>query len=371
MTVPQFRSFIGKDDFNKIEGVFEKNYLAEGSYAREFSEKLLKLTGAHFGCFASNGTLALYLAMRALGIGPGDEVIVQNITFIASANAVEMTGAKPVFADIKAYNDLTIDLEKIKVSRATKAILSAPLFGTACSNIEEIKEFCDKNDLLLIEDAAQAIGITNGLKHCGTYGQVGTFSFYADKTITTGEGGFVISDNEEIFHKMQYLRNQGRKNSGTFIHPEVGYNFRITDIQAALGLSQFSKMSKIIKAKKAIYERYKRNLGDEVKYLNIRQDFSFIPFRTVIFVDNAAEVIEFLASREIEPRTVFYPLHRQPCYSNLSNDAIVFPNSDECYRRGICLPTWVGLTETQIDYVSENILEAIKKPGTTVPVVNT
>ena len=360
MKVPQFKSFIDKQDFKKLEGVFENNYIAEGPFAREFSDRLLEIIGARYGCFASNGTMALYLAMRALGIKPGDEVLVQNITFIASANAVEMTGATPVFVDIKSYNDLSIDLNKIKIKKFTKALLVAPLFGTACSNIEEVRKFCDDSKLLLIEDAAQAIGITNGKKHCGTYGDVGTFSFYADKTITTGEGGYVITNDEKLFTRMLYLRNQGRIKSGTFIHPEIGYNFRITDMQAALGLSQLDKFKIIINAKQAIYKRYHANLGNSVSYLQLRSDFSHIPFRTVIFVDHAAKIMSHLEYKNIETRSVFNPLHKQPCYRYLEYNDKDFPNSIECYKRGICLPTWVGLSNEQIDYVSESVLDAIK-----------
>lgn len=361
MKVPQFKSFIDKQDYIKLEGVFENNYIAEGPFAKKFSDKLLSIIGARYGCFASNGTLALYLAMRALGIKTGDEVVVQNITFIASANAVEMTGATPVFADIKSFNDPSIDLNKIKVTKSTKAVLIAPLYGTTCSNIEEVKSFCKDNKLLLIEDAAQALGITNGTKHCGTYGDIGTFSFYADKTITTGEGGYVVTDNEEIYTKMLYLRNQGRIKSGTFIHPEIGYNFRITDMQAALGLSQIDKMDRVIRAKQAIYQRYRSNLADSVIFLKVRTDFTHIPFRTVVFVDDASSVMSNLESKNIEPRTVFYPLHKQPCYTHLAYLDEDFPNSMECYQRGICLPTWVGLSNDQIDYVSEAVLFALKE----------
>ena len=359
MKVPQFRSFIGKDDFRALEPVFESCYIAEGPFAAQFSDKLLEITGARHGCFASNGTLALYLAMRALGLKAGDEVLVQNLTFVASANAVEMTGATPVFADIKAFNDPSIDLDRIKLTDNTKAIVTAPLFGTANSNAEEVRDYCKDHDLFLIEDAAQALGISNGTTHCGTLGHVGTFSFYADKTITTGEGGFVITNDENLHTRMLYLRNQGRIKSGTFIHPEIGYNFRITDFQAALGLSQLAKWDHITTAKKRIYDRYSAILGQRVAYQAIQPDYSHIPFRTVVFVDDAERVMTHMKSKGIEPRSVFYPLHKQPAYSALGYDDGDFPASLECYRRGICLPTWVGLADEQIDFVCDTLIEAL------------
>lgn len=356
--IPQFRSYVDKTDYQYIERAFEKNYIAEGPYAKEFQEGLLSIIGSKYGCFASNGTVALYLALKAIGIQPGDEVIVQNITFIASANAVEMLGAVPVFADVISYKDLTIDLSRIVLTKKTRALMICHLFGTACSNIEEVREFCAINNLLLIEDAAQALAIKNSEKHCGTFGKVGTFSFYADKTITTGEGGFVVTDDEAVFDKMTYLRNQGRKKSGTFIHPEIGYNFRITDIQACLGLSQLSKLNTIVKEKQAIYTVYKHFLGDKVEFLSLRNDFTHIPFRVVIFVKNAERTMEYMLQKGIEPRSIFYPLHKQPCYAHLNYRDDQFLNSMQCFERGICLPTWIGLSENQIEFISQVVKEA-------------
>lgn len=359
--IPQFRSFVDLSDYEYLRKVFEERYLAEGRFAAEFQEKLLLLTGSPYGCLASNGTLALYLALKAVGIGPGDEVIVQNITFIASANAVSMTGATPRFADVKAFNDLTVDLERVPLTTRTKAVMACHLFGTACSNIEELQSFCRARNLLLIEDAAQALGIRNQHAHCGTFGAVGTFSFYADKTITTGEGGFVVTGNAEVHERMLYLRNQGRKSSGTFIHPELGYNFRMNNILAALGLSQLAKMPHITSQKKQIDAHYRKYLGDAVDYLVLREDFDYIPFRVVIFVPDADAIMAHMKARGIEARSMFYPLHRQPCYGAAGYGDHEFERSMECFRRGLCLPTWVGLTEEQIRYVAETVKDALLK----------
>ena len=359
MKVPQFRSFVDKSDYAEIEPVFENNYIAEGPFAKQFSEKLLEITGSSYGCFASNGTLALYLAMRALDIGPGDEVFVQNSTFIASANGIEMTGAMPVFVDVVSHSDLTIDLNKVKLTPKSKAMVVAPLFGTANSNIREIQQFCLDNGLLLIEDAAQALAITDGIKHCGTYGDVGTFSFYADKTITTAEGGYIVTDREDVYEKMRYLRNQGRKQSGTFLHPEIGYNFRITDMQAALGLAQLKKLDRIKQEKAKIYSLYQKHIGDAVEYLKLVDGYNHIPFRVVVFVDDADKSVKYMAEKGIEPRSVFYPLHKQPCYEHLGYSDEGFEQSIACYDKGICLPTWIGLTEKQIAWTSKALIESI------------
>jgi perosamine synthetase len=355
MNVPQFKSFIDKEDYRALEGVFENNYIAEGPFSKKFHDELLDIIGAKYGVFASNGTLALYLALKAIGIKPGDEVIVQNTTFIASANAVEMVGAKPIFVDVVSHDDLSIDLEKIVLTSKTKAIMICHLFGTACSNTKEVKKYCESNNILLVEDAAQALAITDlSGKHCGTFGKVGTFSFYADKTITTGEGGFVVTDDKKVYEKMLFLRNQGRKNSGTFIHPEIGYNFRITDMQGALGLSQLKKLPYIIKEKQKLYNKYFDKLKDHVDFLAINSNFKHVPFRVVVFVSNAEKTIELMGGKGIEGRSVFFPLNKQPCYD--SNDDL-FEESEKCYKKGICLPTWVGLSDDAINHVCKYLIE--------------
>jgi perosamine synthetase len=360
-TIPQFRSYVDMSDYEYLRRAFEERYIAEGRFAQEFQDQLLKIIGAPHGCLACNGTLALYLALKALGIGPGDEVIVQDITFIASANSVCMAGATPRFADIKGHNDLTLDLDRIKLTPRTKALMACHLFGTACSNIEQIRDYCARHGLLLIEDAAQALGVKNSHAHCGTFGAAGTFSFYADKTITTAEGGFVVTPDKNVYERMLYLRNQGRKSSGTFVHQELGFNFRMNNILACLGLSQLSKLQHITVRKQEIDARYHKYLGDAVEYLVMRNDFSYIPFRVVVFVPDADAVMAYMKERGIEPRSMFYPLHRQPCYKHLGYGDEGFENSVACFKRGICLPTWVGLTEEQVRYVSETLKEALVK----------
>ena len=238
MKVPQFMPYVGLEEWKAIKPCFEENWITEGPRSKIFAEKLCKKIGCKYGVFANNGTLALYLGLRALGIKKGDEVIVPNFTFIASANAIEMTGATPVFCDINE-DDLQINIDDCKklISRKTKAIMPVHLYGFA-SNMDNVMEFAKKHKLLVIEDAAQALGIKWNKKGCGSFGDVATFSFFADKTITTSEGGFVCTNDEKIYKKLLYLRNQGRINRGSFIHPEIGYNFRMTDIQAAIGLKQ-------------------------------------------------------------------------------------------------------------------------------------
>jgi perosamine synthetase len=365
MDIPQFQPFIGKEEYDAIKDCFDNNWITEGPKATEFKKKICEAIHTRYGVFAPNGTLALYLGLRALGIGQGDEVIVPDCTFIASANAVEMVGATPIFVDVNRMNfQIEIsDCDRV-YSEKTRAIMPVHLYGMAV-DMNSLMKYANERNLLVIEDAAQALGIRYRDQFCGTFGDIGTFSFFADKTITTGEGGFVVAKNEELYHKLLYLRNQGRLDRGTFIHPEIGYNFRMTDIQMAIGLVQFNKFKIISDRKKAIYDRYRTNLSgiSQVKFTTIEPGSEFIPFRVTILCEDAHQLMAHMATKNIQPRTFFYPLHKQPCFQYLRQDEHwlgrcndqYYPNATYGYEHGICLPSFAALTLEQIDYVCEAI----------------
>tara|TARA_Y100000593_G_scaffold92396_1_gene183904 strand:+ start:4549 stop:5673 length:1125 start_codon:yes stop_codon:yes gene_type:complete len=363
MKVNQFQPFIGDEEYKAIKSCFDINWITEGPKSKEFSENLLELMGSKYGVFAQNGTIALYLGLRAIGIGRGDEVIVPNFTFIASANAVEMCGAKPVFVDINE-DDLQINIKDCNrvLNKNTKAIMPVHIFGLS-ANMDEVMDFSNKNNLKVIEDAAQAIGVKWDGKHCGTFGDVGCFSFFADKTITTGEGGFVTTNDEKIYNKMLYLRNQGRLNRGSFVHPEIGYNFRITDIQAAMGIVQLNKLGDIISRKLNLLKIYKEKLGNinGIRIVEPNSKSNHIPFRVVLICDEPIDdLMNHFSDNGIETRTVFYPLHEQPPYRNLdeSQDWVyerTFSKSIYAYKHGICLPSYPELEKSKVDYICETI----------------
>ena len=367
MKIPQFSPWVGKEEFQAIAKCIKSNWITEGPRSKEFSEKLLALIGSRFGVFAPNGTLALYLALRAVGIKAGDEVLVPDFTFIASATSVEMVGARPVFVDVNRRNfqiDLT-NADKL-VTEKTKAIMPVHIYGTVCK-MDNIMAFAKKHKLKIVEDAAQAIGVHWKGKHAGTFGEVGCFSFFVDKTITTAEGGFVVTNSKKIYDQLLYLRNQGRINRGSFVHPRVGYNFRMTDIQNAMGLVQLAKLGKIKKRKEHILNVYLKNLKDVkgITFFEPEKEAEWIPFRFGILCNNAHKLMSFMSSKGIESRTFFYPLHKQPCFSYLKdekhkNNDLRFPNSVFGYEHGICLPTFPDLKDNQIKYVCRIIKEFVK-----------
>ena len=364
--IPQFMPWFGKEEYEAIAECFENNWITEGPKSKEFLKKLLELTGARYGVLAPNGTLAIYMALKANGIGPGDEVIVPDFTFIASANAVIMAGARPIFTDVNK-RDFQIDLSNAEklISPATKAVMPVHIYGSV-ADMNMVSNFAERYGLIIIEDAAQALGVHYQGRHSGTFGKAGTFSFFADKTITTAEGGLVTTNDENVYQRLLYLRNQGRKKSGSFIHPELGFNFRITDLQSAMGLVQLDKLEQIKQRKLNILKRYQDNLSniDQVSFLKDSPEAERIPFRVGILCDDSQLLIKHLQNAGIEPRTFFYPMHKQPAFSYLNKEYTkrglsmtddAYPNAVFAFDHGVCLPTFPTLKESTIDYVCKCI----------------
>jgi len=363
MKVPQFMPFVGMEEYEAIKQCFETNWITEGPLAKEFSKKLCEMIGVKHGVYAPNGTMALILGLKALGIGPGDEVIVPDVTFFASATSVEFLGAKPVFVDVCDNLQINVDDCRRVLTPKTKAIMPVHLFGFT-PDMEEVISFARANGLKVVEDAAQALGIRWNGKGCGSFGDVGCFSFFADKTLTTAEGGFVTTNDDETYEKLMYIRNQGRLNRGTFVHPEMGYNFRMTDIQCAIGLAQLKKFDELVAKKNVIHEMYTRLFAgfDNVEvYQPPAEVHPFVPFRVILRTknDEAAALMEHMRQNEVEPRMFFYPLHLQPAFDIWKEDPRYrsenFPVAERSYKNGICLPSFVAITSEQIEHVVEVI----------------
>ena len=363
MKVPQFMPYVGEEEYRAIKQCFDTNWITEGPLAKEFNEKLCERIGVKYGVFAPNGTLALILGLKALGIGPGDEVIVPDVTFFASATSVEFLGAKPVFVDVEENLQINIeDCERV-ISEKTKAIMPVHLFGFT-PNMDDVAAFAKHYNLLIMEDSAQGFGIKWKGQGCGSFGDAAAFSFFADKTLTTAEGGFVTTNSEEVHEKLLFLRNQGRRGRGTFVHPEIGYNFRMTDIQCAIGLAQLKKFDGLVEKKNLTHRRYTELLAglDAVHvYQPPAEVDPFVPFRVILKTknDEAEALMGYMRDHQVEPRMFFYPLHLQPAFECWSDDSRYdkkcFPVAEKSYKNGICLPSFVSITEEQIDYVCDVI----------------
>ncbi len=248
------------------------------------------------------------------------------------------------------------------ITPRTRAVMPVHLYGGLC-DMDAVVAFAQRHGLRVIEDAAQAVGVSRSGRHAGTMGDVGCFSFFADKTITTGEGGYVVCRDLAVHQRLLFLRNQGRLRRGSFVHDEIGYNFRITDIQAAMGLAQLRRLDAIVAAKRAHQIAYRDAFADvaEVRVLHGAPEDGFVPFRCVLMAERAHDLMAWLEMRNIEVRTVFTPLHRQPCFIDHPGVAtgpnLAFPNADHAYEHGVCLPMFAELTPAQIACVAAAVVE--------------
>jgi len=360
--IPQIEPWIDDSELTQLKRVVDSTYVTENELTKEFEQMIKDLTGSKYAIALTNGTAALYCCLKSLDIGPGDEVIVPNITFVATSNAVIMTGAKPVFCEV-ASDTFCIDPKEIVslINSNTKAIMPVHLYGQS-ADMDAIMNIARENNLYIIEDAAQGVGVKFNNKHTGTFGDLGILSFYGNKTITCGEGGVILTDSKELRDKCYRLKNHGRDVKGTFKHDHIGFNFAFTEMQAAIGISQLHKLPKIIDKKQKIHDRYCRELQNlEGKLNSVYLDKRCTPvwWFTSFMTERKADLKAYLLDKGIQTRDFFYPLHMQPCYSDMfkGHDAKCFSLSERIYKHGISLPSSYNLTNEEQSYIIESIYD--------------
>ena len=361
--IPQIEPWIDDSELKELKRVIKNTYVTESTLTLEFESLITNLTGCKYAIAMTNGTAALYCCLKALNIGVGDEVIVPNVTFIATSNSVLMANATPVFCDIDEKT-FCIDPNKIEqlITPATKAIMPVHLYGQS-ADMDAIMKIAKKHNLKIIEDAAQGVGVKFNEKHVGNFGDMSILSFYGNKTITCGEGGVVLTNSKELRDAAYRFKNHGRLNKGTFTHESIGYNFSFTEMQAAIGISQLKKLSKIIQRKKEIHNLYCEKLSPlkedlQAAYIDSRSQpvYWFTSFLT----KQKQELKEFLKNRNIQTRDFFYPLHMQPCYSNF-NFNTTYKISEKIFSQGISLPSSYNLTFEEQNYIVNSIFNFYKK----------
>jgi len=355
--IVQLIPYVGDEELTNLKKVIKNKWLTEGPFSNELIDIVKDFTKAKYALLTNNGTLALYLSLKAIGISKGDEVITPDFTFNATASCVVFAGAKPVFVDVSnKTGNIDISLIEKHITENTRAIMPVHIYGQS-ADMDPIIELAKKYQLKVIEDAAQGYGVFYKGKHTGTIGDLGIISFYADKTVTTGEGAIILTNNYELYEKLRYLRNQGRISSGSFVHPQIGMNFRITDLQSAIGVAQIKKFRKIEKIKLNNYNIYKKLLEGvmEVKFLEEVDYSNIVPFRANILVSSAKKLMNHLENNGIQTRGFFYPLHRQPCFDYLLYNNDSFPISNELNASGVCLPIHCELSENDIVYICDTI----------------
>lgn len=356
--ITQVHPYFTQEETKEVSESIKNAWVTEGPKCKEFVERMLAMAGAKYAVLAPNGTLALYIALMVLDIGAGDEVIVPDFTMMASASSIYLTGAKPVFVDV-SREYLNIDPLQIErfITKKTKAIMPVHQYGQG-ADMDAILRIAKKHKLLVLEDAAQVVGVYYKKRHLGTFGDLGTFSFFADKTITTGgEGGMVVTNSKRLYEKLRLFRNHGRPHSGTFIHPTMGYNFRITDLQAAVGIAQLRKFDTIKKRKIENDELYKKQLAEvkQITFVARSKDSTFIPFRTNLFAQKLPQLMLHMEKMGIQTRGMFYPLHKQPGFRKFNYQDRDYPNSIYAYKNGMSLPVHFALTKNEIKYICDTI----------------
>ena len=313
--IPWWQPRVEREDYEFIKQALDANFINEGPLAERLEKEIASFLDAKYAVATTSGTIAIFLSLKAVGIGYGDEVIVPDATFIATANAVELTGAKPILVDINP-NTLTISVDAIKkaVTPKTKAIIPVHVTGRG-ADMEKIMEIAKKQNLFVIEDAAEALGSKHSAKggsasggkekYLGTWGDTGCFSFAANKTLATGQGGMIVTNSDEIFNRLRPLKDQGRFVRGTGgddAHNTIGYNFRLTDLQAAVGLGQFAHLKERLARMKRNYKLYAENLKDikEIKIFPSTDEET--PQWTDIITNKRDELEKYLREKNIGNR---------------------------------------------------------------------
>ena len=361
--------YISQRDINSVNKVLKNGWISsDGPEVRKFESEFSKFIGRKYSVTVSSGTAALEIAIKALGIKKNDEVLIPNFTIISNALAVVKQQAKPVLVDCNLEN-WNIDINQLenKINKKTKAIIITHIYSFA-NDMDKILKICRKNSIFVIEDAAEVIGLKYKNKKCGSFGDISTFSFYANKQITTGEGGMISINKFDLYNKCKSLRNLCFGKLNRFNHEDIGWNYRMTNIQAALGLSQIKNINKIVKKKIMIGRQYYKNLKLN-KNLTILPPFisysKNIYWVVGILIKNKKIKSSLLAIKlrkfGIMTRPFFWPMHEQQIFKKMKLfKKSKFPNSSYLARYGLYLPSYYNLNNKQIDYISSVVNNILK-----------
>ena len=349
ITIPVYKPDLSGKEKVYVNECLDTTWISsKGVFINRFQDEFSKYIGAQDSIAVCNGTVALHLALLALGLGPGDEIIVPSLTYIAAVNAVRYVGATPILAD-STLDSWQVDPEDVarRITPKTKAILAVHLYGQAC-DMEKLCALAKKYKLFVIEDCAEAFGTKIGKQHVGTFGDIATFSFFGNKTITTGEGGMVTAKNPAILKLALKLRGQGLADTREYWHDVVGYNYRMTNICAAIGLAQLERADEFIAKKRALKEKLQNELQDlpiqfHAEVPGTTHSYWMISILTQT-ADQRDTLRDSLLQAGIETRPLFHPAHTMPMYAN--NDKNLKRASDLA-SRGINLPSWPNLSDLE------------------------
>ncbi|MFS2071537.1 DegT/DnrJ/EryC1/StrS family aminotransferase [Pseudomonas sp. CT11-2] len=354
--IPVYQPFLGGREKEYVNQCLDSTWISSrGEFISRFESEFARYIGAEHATTVSNGTVALHLAMAALGLGPGDEVIVPTLTYVASVNTIMQTGASVVYAESLAdtWNVSVPDIRS-RITPKTKAVMVVHLYGLAC-DMDEVVALCKEHNLLLIEDCAEAFGSLYKGQHVGTFGDVATFSFFGNKTITTGEGGMVVSKNKDIHERACHLKSQGVSKTREYWHDELAFNYRMTNICAAIGLAQLERADEIIALKRQVADWYREALEGLPLQMHAEQPGTRHSYwMCSILLDDQSQrqaLRDHLKNKGIETRPLFAPAHHMPhCKTDES-----FPVAQDLSLRGVNLPSYPTLSREQVQQVVDEI----------------
>jgi perosamine synthetase len=358
---------IQQQDIDAVVAVLRSGRLIQGAKVEELENNIAKYLGIKHAIAVSSGTATLHLVLTALGIGKGDEVIVPAFSYIATANVIELVGAKPVFVDIDSSYNIDNNLIEQAITPVTKAIIPVHEFGLAC-DIREICETAKKFNLKVIEDAACALGATQNGKFAGTFGNVGSFSFHPRKAITSGEGGMLVTNDDELAKKLRILRNHGIEiQNGRIEFVAAGFNYRLTDIQAALVNSQFQRMESILDYKGELANIYFNRLSRtrEIQLPEVFQNKRHTWQSFHLMLDNSINRNEFIKDFRKKGVETNYGAQCMPYQKYFQekyklNCEELFPNALRAYKNGLILPLYGKLGPSDIINISEMLIRSLK-----------
>ena len=351
---------ISNQDIKSVNRVLKKGWISsDGPEVKLFEKQFSKTINRRYSAAVSNGTAALEIAIKALNIKKNDEVIIPNFTIISNALAVVKQNAKPVLidCDLKTWNIKIDDLEK-KINKKTKAIIVTHIYSFS-NDMDRILKICKKYKIFLIEDAAEVIGLKYKNKLCGSFGDISTFSFYANKQLTTGEGGMISTNNFKLYNKCKSLRNLCFGKKQRFNHDEIGWNYRITNIQAALGINQLKRLNSVVKRKMEIGNYYFQRLSKNKNIYMTPPNISFsknIYWVVGIMIKNkkilASNIIKKLNNFGIGARPFFWPMHKQQIFKKMKIfTSGKYPNSSYLGKYGFYIPSYIKISNSQMNYI--------------------
>ena len=356
-SIPAYEPTFKANELKNLEDVMRSGWISEGKYSRACEEFLSRYCNRGGAVITNSGTAALVIGMKACNIGSGDEVIVPSLSHSADPNSVASIGATVKFSDVN-LDTLCLDADSItkQLTSKTKAILNVCAYGSS-GNLDEIEQLAKDEGLVLINDCAPALGCLYNDKPMASYGDFSMLSFFADKTVTMGEGGMLLTNSKNILSKANIFKHDGRRERGHDLIEEVGYNFRLTELQSAIGLAQLNRINDTLSKKKEVQNKYIEALSknNRVELFKLPLKVNGSLHRNIIFVKNASDVINQLVDKGIGARSLFHPMHRQPVYG-ASGD---FTNTEQLFQTGICLPSAPTLTSNEVKYIANCIEEVL------------